>query len=91
MKLKTMYNENMGALKRINGQINGVQKMIDDGRYCIDVIDQIKAAIHALYRVSERIMTKHLEHCVTDAFKGKSESKKIDEVIGVFKKLNKLP
>ena len=93
MKHKTAHNENLNALKRINGQVNGVQRMIGDGKYCIDIIIQIHAAIHALHRVSDKIFIKHIEHCVKDAFLGKSKSekmKKVDEMMKVIKNLHKL-
>lgn len=93
MKYKTTHKENLAALSRAAGQVKGVQKMVEDEKYCIDIIIQVHAAIHALHRVSEKILAKHLEHCVKDVFKGKSEKEKmekIDEVIKVVKKLHKL-
>ncbi len=67
--------------------------MIEDEKYCIDVIIQIHAAIHALHRVGDKIFVKHIEHCVKDAFLGKSKMekmKKIDEMTRVIKNLHKL-
>ena len=93
MEHKTAHKENLMALKRAAGQVRGIQKMIEDKKYCIDIIIQIHAVIHALYRVGEKIFAKHLEHCVKDAFMGKSKkakSDKINEVIEVMKKLHKL-
>ena len=93
MKYKTNHKENLNALKRINGQVMGVQRMIEDEKYCIDIVIQIHAAIHALYRVSDKIFIKHIEHCVKDAFLSKSDKKKtekIDEMMKVIKSLHKL-
>ncbi len=93
MKSKTAHNENLPALNRIEGQIRGIQRMIGEGRYCIDIINQILAAIHALYRVEEKIFAKHIENCVKEAFLSKSEreiNKKIDEIMKVAKRLRKL-
>ena len=93
MKSKTVHNENIPALNRIEGQIRGIRRMIGEGRYCIDIIDQILAAIHALYRVEEKIFAKHIEGCVKKAFLSKSEreiNKKIDEIMKVTKRLRKL-
>ena len=90
---KTSHKENLNALKRINGQVNGVQRMIEDEKYCIDIIIQIHAAIHALHRVGDKIFVKHIDHCVRDAFVSKSKKKteeKIDELMKVIKNLHKL-
>lgn len=92
MKHKTSHKENLNALKRINGQVEGIQRMIEDERYCIDIIIQVHAAIHALYRVGDKIFAKHLEHCVKDVLTGKSKreiSEKIDEIMKVMKNMHK--
>lgn len=92
MKHKTSHKENLNALKRINGQVEGIQRMIEDERYCVDIIIQVHAAIHALYRVGDKIFAKHLEHCVKDVFTGKSKreiSEKIDEIMKVMKNMHK--
>ena len=54
-------------LKRIEGQVRGVSKMIEDDRYCMDVLMQIAAMQQALRGVSRELMHKHLEHCIHDA------------------------
>ena len=93
MKHKTTHSENLIALKRIEGQVKGIQKMVEDGKYCIDIVVQIRASISGLYRVSEKILTKHIEHCVVDAFRGKSQKDKdpkIKEITDVVHNLNKL-
>ncbi len=93
MEHKTNHKENINALKRINGQVKGIQRMVEDNKYCIDIIIQIHAAIHALHRVSDKIFLKHIEHCVKDAFLSKSKQKKaekIDEIMKVIKNLHKL-
>jgi len=93
MKHKTAHRENLTALRRIEGQVKGIQKMVDDQKYCIDIVIQIHAAIHALYSVAEKIFAKHIEHCVVNAFMGKSDkekTKKINEIMVVIKKMHKL-
>ncbi len=56
-------------LKRIEGQVRGIQKMVDEGRYCPDVLMQI-ASVHAALRgVGKVLMRSHLQHCVTDALR----------------------
>jgi len=90
---KTTHTENLIALRRIEGQIKGVQKMVEEKKYCIDIVNQVHASINALRRVAEKILAKHMEHCVVDAIKGKSEQQKkekINEIIEVIKRLQKL-
>ncbi len=74
----------MVALRRIEGQVRGVQRMVEDRKYCIDILNQICAVKGALAKVEERILKKHFQHCVTDAIKGTSEKtkeKKLDEIL----------
>jgi DNA-binding FrmR family transcriptional regulator len=83
----TRHDENMARLARIEGQVRGVRRMIEDGKYCIDIITQIQAAEAALSSVGKSILKKHMEHCVQDALLGKSKkaaSQKIDELIKVM-------
>jgi DNA-binding FrmR family transcriptional regulator len=54
-------------LRRIEGQIRGLQGMVDDDRYCIDVLDQVAAATRALQAVALALLDDHLGHCVADA------------------------
>jgi DNA-binding FrmR family transcriptional regulator len=54
-------------LRRIEGQIRGLEKMVDDDRYCIDVLTQISSATRALQGVAMSLLDDHLRHCVSDA------------------------
>jgi CsoR family transcriptional regulator, copper-sensing transcriptional repressor len=54
-------------LRRIEGQIRGLQSMVDGDRYCIDVLDQVSAATRALQAVALALLDDHLGHCVADA------------------------
>jgi DNA-binding FrmR family transcriptional regulator len=56
-------------LRRIEGQVRGLQRMIDDDRYCIDVLEQVSAATRALQSVALELLDDHLAHCVADAVK----------------------
>jgi len=92
MKEKTMHPEQLIPLKRIEGQVKGIQKMIEEGRYCVDIITQIHSIIGALYRVESNIFRKHIDGCVVRALKGKSEiekEKKIDEIIGLIQRFRR--
>ncbi len=62
-------------LRRIEGQIRGIAKMIDDDKYCIDILTQISAASSALRSVALNLLDDHLDHCVTQALaKGGDEA-----------------
>ena len=54
-------------LKRIEGQVRGLQRMVDEDAYCIDVLTQVSAATKALQAVALELLDEHLAHCVTDA------------------------
>ena len=54
-------------LRRVEGQVRGVQRMVDDDAYCIDVLTQISAATKALQAVALELLEDHLSHCVADA------------------------
>jgi len=91
-KQVTTHIEQIEFLKRIEGQICGIQHMIEDRRYCVDIITQIRSIIGALQRVEDEIFKKHIEGCVVGALKGKSEVeklKKINEVIELISKFRK--
>lgn len=84
MKQNPDHQDNIVALKRIEGQVRGVQRMIEDRQYCIDILNQILAVKGALARVEEKILQKHFQHCVTAAMTGSSENQKqqkLDEIL----------
>jgi DNA-binding FrmR family transcriptional regulator len=66
-------------LRRIEGQIRGLQRMVDDDTYCIDVLTQVSAATRALQGVAVQLLDDHLRHCVSDAVKSddRAESDRI--------------
>src|SRR5210317_197281 len=83
-------NDSLTRLKKIEGQIRGIMKMVDQEKYCIDIINQITAAEKALDGVAKNIMKRHIESCVTTSIiQGKGQTK-IDELIEtVFKISNR--
>lgn len=92
MKQIATHEEQLVFLKRIEGQIRGVQKMIEEKRYCVDILTQLDSTVGAILRVEDKIFRKHLESCVTQALKGKSElekQKKIDEIMGLLKRFRR--
>ena len=80
MKNNPGHEDNLVALRRIEGQVRGVQRMIEDRKYCIDILNQIYAVKGALGRVEERILEKHFQHCVTEAVKGSSDKDKLQKL-----------
>jgi len=84
MKKNPSHKSNLIALRRIEGQIRGVQRMIESRKYCVDILNQIYAVKGALARVEEKILEKHFQHCVTEAVRGSSEKEKrqkLDEIL----------
>jgi len=89
---KTTHTEEIVPLRRIEGQIRGIQRMIEEKRYCIDILTQLSSIVGAIQRVEENILNRHLRGCVRESFnKGNKEdrSKKVDEVIEVLQKFRK--
>jgi len=71
-------------LKRIEGQVGGLHRMVEDDRYCIDVLTQINAARAALHKVEAEILRLHVAHCVADAFAhsdAEAQRQKVDELV----------
>jgi len=77
----------LARLSRIEGQVRGVARMIEEERYCIDVLTQIRAVRAALDKVEQETLGDHLQHCVAHAFHAGSEKDrqvKIDEILEVL-------
>lgn len=78
-------------LNRMNytiGHLNGVRKMVEDEKYCIDIIIQNRAVIAAIKKFDNLLLKNHLDTCVTEAIKGRSkkeQKKKIKELLELFK------
>jgi DNA-binding FrmR family transcriptional regulator len=76
-------------LNRIEGQIGGIRRMIEEGRYCIDILTQIRSVSSALAKVQENIFQAHLESCVKDSLTGgdpKDREVKINEILEILSK-----
>lgn len=76
-------------LKKVSGQINGIDKMIDEGRYCVDILQQVLAAKAALNKVALLILESHAKSCVVTAIKEDRAEQSIDELMNVLKQFNK--
>lgn len=82
-------NKIVSRLSRIEGQIRGLQRMVEDDRYCGDILDQIHSVQQALKSVGREITRNHLETCVTDAIRSGDEQaaeESYDEIMGLLKK-----
>lgn len=80
--------ELINRLKRIEGQIRGLQRMVEEDQYCIDILNQIAAVKGALNKVSLEILKKHTHGCVKSALKDQGdEGEIIEELIQVINKL----
>jgi DNA-binding FrmR family transcriptional regulator len=76
----------LARLRRIEGQIQGVQRMVDEDKYCVDIMLQISAIQGALDQVSKILMARHIESCVLDSVKAgtqKKRARKVEELIQV--------
>jgi DNA-binding FrmR family transcriptional regulator len=76
-------------LRRIEGQLRGIQRMVDEDRYCIDVLTQVSAAKAALDRVALLLLQDHVEHCVSDAIRsgsgeGAEKVRELTDAVGRF-------
>ena len=60
----------LNRLKRIEGQVRGVTRMVEDDRYCIDILTQLQAARAALAKVENEILKDHLDHCIEETLNG---------------------
>ena len=79
----------MTRLTRIEGQVRGVARMIEDDRYCIDVLTQIQAVKAALRKVEEQVLKDHAAHCVADAIRSgnaRDQKEKFGELVELFGK-----
>ena len=84
------YTENKDAvvkrLRRIEGQVRGVQGMVEEDRYCIDVVTQITAIQAALDKVALELLGEHAKHCVIDAANGDKDGK-TEELMAAVRRL----
>ena len=76
-------------LKTARGQIDGLLKMIEEDRYCIDISNQLLAAQAILGRANKEVIGAHLNSCVRDAFNKNTADGKIEEIMDIFDKLSR--
>jgi DNA-binding FrmR family transcriptional regulator len=77
----------LARLARIEGQVRGITRMVEEDRYCIDILNQMQAIKAALKRVETEILKGHAAHCVSDAIKSgsaKDQREKFSELVELF-------
>jgi DNA-binding FrmR family transcriptional regulator len=83
----------LARLRRIGGQVAGIERMVREDRYCVDVLHQVAAVEAALDRVGKLILTSHIETCVTDALAAgdaRARQGKLRELFEVFTRLGRI-
>ena len=83
----------VNRLKSIEGHVRGIQRMVEEDAYCIDIINQILAVQRALEKVNSLILKRHLQTCVTTAIQGDNPAERqrvIDEILQVFDATSKI-
>ena len=71
-------------LKIIAGQVNGLSKMIEDGKYCVDVITQSLSIQKALKEIDKKVLENHINGCVVDQMKNGEEEKAVEELVMLY-------
>ena len=79
---------NLARLRRIEGQVRGIQRMVEEDRYCPDILSQVTAAQRALQAVSRELVRNHLRHCVASAVRtgGTAEEEAYEEIVELFRR-----
>jgi len=83
----------LNRLKSIEGHVRGIERMVEGGEYCVDVVNQILAVQRALQKVNAMVLDRHLHTCVTTAIRGDNPDERervIGEIMGVFEATGKL-
>ena len=77
------------SIKIARGQLDGILRMIEEDRYCVDISNQLLATQSILHRVNREIIHAHLQHCVKESLGGEESGQKIEELMALFDKLAK--
>jgi DNA-binding FrmR family transcriptional regulator len=81
----------LGRLRRIEGQVQGIQRMVEEDKYCVDILLQLTAVQGAVEQVQKILLGQHLESCVTEAVRSGSardRQKKMEELLDVFSRFS---
>lgn len=83
----------INRLKSVEGHVRGIERMVENGDYCIDIVNQVLAVQRALQKVNGLLLDRHLHTCVTTAIRGNNPDERervIDEIMGVIDTIGKL-
>lgn len=83
----------INRLSRARGQINGIIKMVEEDRYCVDISTQLLAASKALDSINMEVLTEHMKGCVMDSFESEDENakqEKIEEILTLIKQVQRI-
>jgi len=86
---RTNKDKLRNRLSRVEGQVRGIARMIDEGRYCIDILTQLQAARSALARVETEMLSDHLQHCIESAIVSgdvEQQRQKAEELIALLER-----
>ena len=81
----------LGRLRRIEGQVQGIQRMVEEDKYCVDILLQLTAVEGAVEQVQRLLLGRHIESCVADAVRSGStrdRQKKVEELLDVFSRFS---
>lgn len=80
-------DELLARLRRIEGQVRGIQRMVEQDAYCIDLLTQVSAVVSGMEKVGARVLREHLKGCMTDALRsGADPDTKVDELAKVLER-----
>tara|TARA_B110000858_G_scaffold61740_1_gene71737 strand:- start:116 stop:376 length:261 start_codon:yes stop_codon:yes gene_type:complete len=81
------HKDQLTSLKRIEGQVRGIQGMVEEGKYCVDILNQIKAVKNSIITVEGKILKTHLRECIKESLEGDDQfDNKIDEIMKIMKR-----
>jgi len=89
--MKYGYSDNKDAvlkrLKRAEGQVRGIARMVEEDTYCIDILTQVNAAQAALDKVAIELMRDHAKHCMASSTSPNDQAQKADELVGAISRM----
>lgn len=90
-KVTSNHSNELGKINRSIGQLEGIKKMIEDERYCVEILQQLKAVRSAIKNIEQNVLKKHMQMCLFNAAKSQDENEiltKIDELQNIIKNYN---
>jgi CsoR family transcriptional regulator, copper-sensing transcriptional repressor len=79
----------LARLRRIEGQVRGLQRMVDEDQYCLDILTQVNSAVAALRAVGLGLLDDHVRHCVTESITAGGGDEKVEELLAAVARFTK--